>query len=249
MKHGTAFLLLAVLLAIVGIGSIAAYLAYRPGSPTMVPMEKEESETAQAIRYLPLGDSYTIGQSVSETERWPNQLAARLAAKDIRLNIVANPAVTGYTTQDLIDRELPLVARLQPEFVTIAIGVNDYVQGVSAAQFAANLDYIIATVQKQLPRPGAIVLVTIPDFGVTPAGSRFGSPQDIAAGIEKFNAIIKQRAAHYQLPVADVYDISKQAANDPALTAPDGLHPSAKAYAQWTDIIFNTIITTGVFDR
>ncbi len=68
------------------------------------------------IRYLPLGDSYTIGESVAEADRWPNQLVTRFAQNGKQLNIIANPSVTGYTTQDIIDRELPLVQQLKPDF-------------------------------------------------------------------------------------------------------------------------------------
>ncbi len=108
--------------------------------PTRTDKYKQGSKIASSsIKYLPLGDSYTIGQSVREQERWPNQLAARLNAVGQDVQIVDNPSVTGYTTQDLIDRELPLVKELKPQFVTILIGVNDYVQGVSLQTFQKNL--------------------------------------------------------------------------------------------------------------
>lgn len=196
---------------------------------------------ANVIRYLPLGDSYTIGESVAELERWPNQLAARYKAEGKQLDIIDNPSVTGYTTQDLIDRELPLVPKLQPDFVTILIGVNDYVQKVDEATFSQHLDLIISTVQKQLSKPGNIVLVTIPDYGKTPTGSRYGSPQASEAGIKAFNGIITQAAVKYKLPVADIFAVSQNVTSDPSLVAGDGLHPSGKQYTDWTDIIFQTL--------
>jgi acyl-CoA thioesterase-1 len=204
---------------------------------------KKSSDGASTISYLPLGDSYTIGQSVSESDRWPNQLIARLATDGKRLNIVANPSVTGYTTQNLIDKELPLVPKLKPDFVTILIGVNDYVQGVDASTFAQHLDYIISTVQKQLPKPGNIVLVTIPDYGKTPTGAQYGSPQESEKGIAAFNAIITAAGAKYNLPVADIFAVSQKVAADPSLIADDGLHPSGKEYTAWTNIIYQTLKT------
>lgn len=226
-----------------GIGLVAfvlivAALALRPHTPETPLIHKPNT-----IRYLPLGDSYTIGQSVAETERWPNQLVARLDSSGKHLEIVANPSVTGFTTQDLIDRELPLVQRLKPNFVTILIGVNDYVQGVDAATFAQHLDYIILTVQKQLPKPGNLVLVTIPDYGKTPAGARFGSPESSEAGIKSFNTIITQAGTKYNIPVADIFGISQKVVSDPTLIADDGLHPSGKQYTDWTDIIYQTLQT------
>lgn len=199
-----------------------------------------------SIRYLPLGDSYTIGESVSEQDRWPNQLTARYKTKAHPLEIIANPAVTGYTTQDLIDRELPLLPKLKPDFVTIQIGVNDYVQGVSADQFSANLNTIIQAVQSKLADPRNILLVTIPDYGKTPTGAQFGSSQSSEAGVTAFNAIIAQAGNTYKLPVADVFPVSQKVATDPSLIAADGLHPSATQYADWTEVIAQALQAAGL---
>ena len=154
---------------------------------------------------------------------------------------MANPSVTGFTTQHVIDRELPLVPQLKPEFVTILIGVNDYVQGVDAATFSQRLDYIISTIQKQLPKPGNLLLVTIPDYGKTPTGARFGSPESSEAGIKAFNTIVMQAGAKYNLPVADIFTVSQKVVSDPNLIANDGLHPSGKQYTDWTDSIFKPL--------
>ena len=93
------------------------------------------------ITYLPLGDSYTIGQGVGESERWPNQLVARLQKDNKQITISRNLAVTGYTSQNVIDYELPLVKQIKPDFVSVQIGVNDYIQGVSATVFQNNLTF------------------------------------------------------------------------------------------------------------
>lgn len=219
-----------VLAILAGFG---AFMAMR-----RTPPEPERStSTSSAIRYLPLGDSYTIGQSVKEDERWPNQLAARLSAQGIELDIVANPSRTGYTTQDLIDVELPVLKRTKPEFVTILIGVNDWVQGVDADTFRKNLVFILDDVQGSLPDRSKVLLVTIPDFGKTPSGSSFGRPEEIAKGIAQFNTIIIGEAKARNLPVADIYTVSQDALRDPSLVANDGLHPSGKQYGKWTEII------------
>ena len=95
-----------------------------------------------ALRYVALGDSYTIGTSVSSAESWPSQLVARVP----RLGLVANLGVNGYTSRDLISDELPALPGLQPEFVTLLIGVNDVVQGVPEGTYAANLEEILDAV-------------------------------------------------------------------------------------------------------
>ena len=223
----------------IGLGVMVAVLgliAFRQS-----PKRPSVATVPGATRYLPLGDSYTIGESVAEAERWPNQLVKRLANDGKQLQIVDNPSVTGYTTQNLIDRELPLVTQLKPDFVTIQIGVNDYVRGVDAETFKEHLDYIITTVQGQLAKSGNIVLVTIPDYGKTPTGAQYGSPQESEKGIKAFNDTIIAAGDKYKLPVADIFTVSQEVARDPSLIADDGLHPSGKQYTAWTNVIHQTL--------
>jgi lysophospholipase L1-like esterase len=232
---------------IVIIGGVILFIALRchNAAHRNVPATSN-SAAAGSIRYLPLGDSYTIGQSVSTKQRWPNQLVATLDTQGSKLQIVANPSVTGYTSQDLINQELPLVASMKPQFVTILIGVNDYVQGVPIETFHTNLEYILSVLSKELPHPHAILFVTIPDFGKTPTGAEYGSPAASMAGVEKFNSVIKEVASQHQLPVADIFGVSQAVATDPSLIAFDGLHPSGKEYAAWTKIIDATIMQSGI---
>jgi acyl-CoA thioesterase-1 len=190
------------------------------------------------ISYLPLGDSYTIGESVAEFERWPNQLADSFERTGRSLQILENPAVTGYTTQDLITYELPLVGKLKPEFVTVLIGVNDYVQGVGIERFSANMELIVMRLRKQMHRPENILLVTIPDYAKTPAGASYGDPLVASRCILQMNDVIILAAKGAGLPCADIFEVSQLVRNDPGLVAPDGLHPSALQYRAWVRIIY-----------
>ncbi|MFA9288967.1 MAG: SGNH/GDSL hydrolase family protein [Weeksellaceae bacterium] len=207
-------------------------------SPKAQPM----TINSQAISYLPLGDSYTIGEGLPETDRWPNQLASHLNRDGIEVIIVANPARTGFTTQQLIDYELPLVQQYKPQVVTLQIGVNDWVQGVSKEDFQANIKLILDNLQNTLADRNAIVIVTIPDFSASPTGAQYGSGRDISAGIAEFNAVLLDEATARGLPIADVYPVSQQMKVDPSLIHTDGLHPSAKQYALWEAIIYPKIL-------
>jgi acyl-CoA thioesterase-1 len=202
--------------------------------------------SSASISYLPLGDSYTIGQSVAESDRWPNQLVALYKPGGKTLHIVANPAVTGYTTQNLIDTELPLVTELHPQFVTLQIGVNDYVQGITAQVFTSHLQYIVSFLQQHMAEPKNILLVTIPDYPKTPTGAQFGDPTTSTAGVEAFNQIITSVGAKAGIVVADIFPTSQAVATDPSLIASDGLHPSAKEYAAWTSVILQTLNSAGI---
>lgn len=200
-----------ILVVLLITGGIAGFWLWFQQSSTSVNDGNVYIDKIQSvgIRYMALGDSYTIGESVAAKDRWPNQLVARLQTGGTNINIVSNPSVTGFTTRDLIDRELPIFEKTKPNFVTILIGVNDYVQRVNSITFKNNLQYILDTVQKQLPKPGAIVLVTIPDYGKTPAGARFGNPTDSEAGIKAFNQVIIDEAKARNLPVADIFTVSQ----------------------------------------
>ncbi|MEO8273909.1 MAG: SGNH/GDSL hydrolase family protein, partial [Chloroflexota bacterium] len=119
----------------------------------------------QQLRYVALGDSYTIGTSVAEVERWPNQLVAALP--ELQLELVANLGVNGFTSRDLIDVELPELTRLRPDLVTVLIGVNDVVQRVPASTYRTNVERILDTVVAQVGAARCLV-VTTPDYTVTP---------------------------------------------------------------------------------
>lgn len=192
----------------------------------------------EKIRYAAIGDSYTIGEAVQENERWCNVLAEHLNREGVAIEIVCNPSVTGWTTQQVIDNELPLYRSVKPDFATLLIGVNDWVQGVSAEKFRENLRFIISEMQKELKKKENILLVTIPDFSATPEGAKYAKGRDITKGLSAFNEIIKQEAATKNLSVADIFDLSQAARNDVSLIAADGLHPSGKEYARWEEVIF-----------
>jgi acyl-CoA thioesterase-1 len=185
-----------------------------------------------ALRYVALGDSYTIGTAIEADGRWPNQLAALVPT----LNLVANLGVNGFTSRDLIERELPQLDRLRPEVLSVLIGVNDVVQRVPEATYRANVAVILDAVVRQVGAGHAFV-VTTPDYTVTPSGAAFGDPAQQSAGIRANNAIIARAAADRGIAVVDIFDLSLRAAADASLVADDGLHPSGAQYATWVERI------------
>lgn len=188
------------------------------------------------LRFVALGDSYSIGTAVAKPERWPDQLVDRLAGAPPRLELVANLAVNGYTSGDVIRDELPALPALHPELISLLVGVNDVVQGVPAETFAANvrsvLDAIVGLVGVH-----RIVVVTTPDYTVTPRGADYGDPVLQAAAIRANNAILAGLAAADGIAVVDIHDLSLEALDDRSLVAEDGLHPSGAQYARWVDRI------------
>lgn len=186
-----------------------------------------------ALRYVALGDSYTIGTSVTSAESWPSQLVVRVP----RLRLVANLGVNGYTSRDLIDAELPALHGLAPEFVTLMIGVNDVVQGVPEETYRANLGMILPAVLAEVPA-ARVLCVATPDYTVTPQGAAFGPPEQQQAGIQRVNQILAENCAAQGIRfVSDIFQISEAAETDRSLVAGDGLHPSGKQYKLWVDAI------------
>jgi acyl-CoA thioesterase I len=226
MKHESINCIAVVLVLLVGINFV-----HSQANPPV-------SLDSARIRYAVIGDSYSIGEGAPEHESWPALLARRLTASGVNMEIVSNPSRTGWTTQQAIDAELPVWRAARPEFASVQIGVNDWVQGVDARTFQRRLDVLLDAMQKVLPDTNRLFLVTIPDFSVTPTGAMFSGGRDIAAGLAEFNGIIKAAGITRGLQVVDVFVLSQKMKDDPSLIARDGLHPSAKEYAQWEAMIF-----------
>ena len=185
------------------------------------------------MRFLALGDSYTIGESVPPTDRWPVQLTALLSTEGFNIDDPLIIAATGWTTDELlsgIDR-----ANLQGiyDLVSLLIGVNNQYRGRDLEeyrrQFVALLKRAVGFANGV---PAHVLVLSIPDWSVAP----FAAGRDrakIAAEIDQFNVINREEAERAGAHYIDVTSISRQAAADPELIAGDGLHPSGKMYAEW----------------
>ena len=195
------------------------------------------NDDQQPFRYLALGDSYTIGESVAESERWPVQLAAALRNKNIAINDPEIIAKTGWTTGELKTG----IADAQPagpyDLVTLLIGVNNQYRGLSQEAYREEFVGLLETaVTFANNNPTDVIVVSIPDWGATPFAHR-QDREAIGAEIDAFNATnrnaTEQAGAHY----IDITPISRKALTDASLTAEDFLHPSGEMYAEWVTLI------------
>jgi lysophospholipase L1-like esterase len=194
-------------------------------------------ELAIAIRILCLGDSYTIGESVTVAERWPVQLAARLRERGME---VADPAIIGQTgwTTDELDGAIDQANPKGPfDIVTLLIGVNNQYRGRSAEEyrqeFRGLLNRAIGFADGNARR---VIVLSIPDWGVTPfAGER--NRAEIGREIDEFNRINKEETRRAGARYVNITPISREAAGNPALTAGDGLHPSGEMYRRWVGVV------------
>ncbi|WP_374604735.1 SGNH/GDSL hydrolase family protein [Arenimonas sp.] len=188
------------------------------------------------ISYLALGDSYTIGESVPEEGRWPVQLAAALRERGIALAGPRIIATTGWTTDELsaaMDAAEPLG---QWDFVSLLIGVNNQYRGRPVddyrAEFASLLDRSIRLAGGRADR---VLVLSIPDWGVTPFGQASGrDTAAIARELDAYNAAAAAECATRGVAFVDITPASRSPGDQPDRIAEDGLHPSARAYADWT---------------
>jgi acyl-CoA thioesterase I len=195
------------------------------------------SSATVRLRYVALGDSYTIGTAIrAPDERWPNQLVARLVAGGWEVELAANLGVNGFTSGDVIETELPRLDEVRPGFATLLVGVNDVVQGVPDATYARNAGLILDDLLRRLPA-NRILAVSTPDYTVTPQGAAYGDPSLQAAGIRRNNEILRELAEARRIGLVDIHDLSLRAAEDRTLVADDGLHPSGAQYAMWVERI------------
>jgi lysophospholipase L1-like esterase len=191
--------------------------------------------------YLALGDSYTIAESVGKEGGFPNQVAKVLSKNGkiiIDTKIIAR---TGWTTKNLLNAiDTTPNIKEKYDFVTLLIGVNNQYQGKPVDQyhteFVKLLEYAIT---KASGKPKNVVVVSIPDYGVTPF-AKSKEPAKIKKEIDEYNSINKAYAQKYKVNYVDITDISREAAIDNSLLAEDKLHPSAKMYQLWAGRIVKT---------
>jgi acyl-CoA thioesterase-1 len=159
----------------------------------------------------------------------------RLWAERGRHVVLRNPAVNGYRTDDLLVEEIPLVASFRPTLVTVLIGANDIVAASSDDRYREQLYVIHGRVHADAPA-AAVYALPQPDWSLTRAGASFGAPAAIAARIERFNTVAREEAERAGGAYLDIFPLMRDQMRRGKI-APDGLHPSAAAYAEWAEAL------------
>jgi acyl-CoA thioesterase-1 len=185
-------------------------------------------DAASTVRFLALGDSFTIGTGSSPDQSFPARLAGRWRARGCTLTL-ENVAVNGYTSDDVIDREVPSIASFHPTFVSVAVGANDIVRGQALEAYRENVRRILDAAKASGAR---VVVLPQPDWSRSPTAAAFGTQPALADAIAKFNATLAAEARAKGAEWVDLYPLMQQQAVKGQL-AGDGLHPSSEAYDEW----------------
>ena len=182
-------------------------------------------------RLLALGDSFTIGTGSSPDEAFPARLAERWDRGGCHFE-VRNVAVNGYTSRNVIDRELPELSPFAPTWITVAVGANDLVQSVSESTYRQNVRTILSAATRAVPKEHVLVLPQ-PDWPRTNVGSSFGIT---SADVDRFDTILREEAVAVGARFVDLKALMRAEA-DAKMVAEDGLHPNAAAHEAWAEKI------------
>jgi len=194
------------------------------------------------VRFLALGNSYTVGTGVPIEDRWPVQLARRLRQQGLPLPDVCLVAQNGWTTDELM-RGIQS-AQLSPTFdlVSLQIGVNNQFRGYDLQTYRQEFRQLLETaIGLAAGKSTRVLVLSIPDWGVTPFAMGRDRGQ-IALEIDRFNAVNRDEAEKVRVQHVDVTLLTREKGGQVAFLAPDDLHPSGKMYAAWVQLLLPTVL-------
>lgn len=199
----------------------------------------DTTSTDKRLTYLALGDSYTIGESVAESERFPVQLADSLRRLGIEIAPPTIIARTGWRTDDLQAAIAKANLRAEYDLVTLLIGVNNQYQSRPINVYRKEFRELL---EKSLQLAGGdtsrVFVVSIPDYAYTPFG---GGSDRISREIDEYNAINREISRSYGVHYFNITPISREGLQKPELVARDGLHPSGRQYTRWVELMLPEI--------
>ena len=192
--------------------------------------------------YLALGDSYTIGEQVPFAENFPNQTVQILRRSGLAFYAAEIIAKTGWTTDELSNAIENTTTLENYDIVSLLIGVNNQYRGRSATEFKIEFEHLLQkAIQFSGNRPYRVVVLSIPDWGVTPFAEDRDRKQ-VAEEIDVYNDICKKSAAAFKANFINITISQRDDGNKTAFLAPDGLHPSGKEYKKWAAELADAIL-------
>ena len=198
------------------------------------------------LKYLALGDSYTIGQSVCETCRFPTQLKDSIQKSLLENTVMQSKviALTGWTTSDLKSTLIQQNPTNDYDLVTLLIGVNNQYQNRPFSLYEQEFpDLLNRAITIAKGDKNNVIVVSIPDYAFTPFGQGFSNPQNISTQIDLYNLFAENYCAQNNITFVNITDITRQGLENPSLVAGDGLHPSKIAYSLFVERILPIALT------
>lgn len=225
--------------------SIVAFLACNTKDKD--PKSEIEMKEEETWSYLALGDSYTIGEGVSEADRYPNQLI-RILKQESDINY-ASPKIiakTGWTVDELEEGIKKETLNEQPfDLVTLLIGVNNQYRGKAVEDFKIEFEQLLLkAIGFAGNLPDHVIVLSIPDWGVTPFALSNGKDvNQVATEIDAFNEAKKEVCNQYGVEFIDITAEYRQIGGQPDMLVEDQLHPSGLVYRSWAEKLYQSIKT------
>jgi acyl-CoA thioesterase-1 len=204
-----------------------------------VPVIKDPGDTiseSKNFKILSLGDSYTIGQSVCEICRFPEQLKDSLLQNfeeeetAISLQVIAR---TGWTTTNLMDAIKDENITADFDLITLLIGVNNQFQRKAFSIYQTEFPTLVnTTIQAARNDKNNLIVISIPDYAYTPFGQ---GNTTISEEIDSYNEFAKNYCDQNGITFVNITDITREGLVNPALVASDNLHPSTLAYTKFVE--------------
>ena len=207
----------------------------------IIPSDEISESTGKAISYLALGDSYTIGEDVPTQSSFPMLLRTKLEGQGFKFTTEPKViAKTGWTCDDLLSNiEKASIVPNSYDLVSVLIGVNDQYRGFDIKNYPGKFTSVLRKAIDFAGSEGKVIILSIPDYSVTPFG---GGSQTTAKAIAEYNKINKQIAYDFGIKYVDLTSISQRAKTDLTYLAPDRLHPSEKMYAEWVNEMIGEVL-------
>ena len=204
-------------------------------------------DTKRPLKYLALGDSYTIGEGVSEEESYPNQLLARYNAEsEMNFSPPTIIAKTGWTVAEL-EVGIKKSKKLTPPYdlVTLLIGVNNQYQGKPLDEFKLEFEKILLqAIGFAGNLPNHVIVLSIPDWGITPFALEKDSDQPkVKVEIDAFNKAKKEICKQYGVYFIEITDHYRTMGAQADMLVSDKLHPSGMIYKIWADKLYDQVKT------
>tara|TARA_B110000438_G_C15817908_1_gene652821 strand:+ start:3047 stop:3712 length:666 start_codon:yes stop_codon:yes gene_type:complete len=197
------------------------------------------SNNSNKIKYLALGDSYTIGEGVEVGERWPNQLALRLEEKYNSLVDLEIIAKTGFTSAELLDTINKINISKDHDFVSLLIGVNNQYRNLDMVLFQKELNILMdKAISFASGNNEKVFVLSIPDWGITPFGL-IKKRSNIGEEIDAYNKLVCEISSYKEIQYFNITDISRKVNEIDNLLTGDGLHPSPLMYSMWVDKVID----------
>lgn len=189
------------------------------------------------IVYVALGDSTGAGVGAREGG-YVARLFKRIAERRSESKL-SNLCVSGATTADVLRGQLERAVALNPDLVTVGIGVNDIGHGLTLEQFSNNYEQILSTLKEKTH--AQIVVTNLPDVSSAPRIPNALRSQ-YQRQIVQYSQRLEEIANRHGVTIFDIHTITKdELPSHPEYFSGDGFHPSDDGYELWATEMWPTV--------